>query len=196
MGQTEKLLQKYDVDVVSLTGTYVRNPASRRVIILDGAGSCSVEEYARRHFHRLGYGALLVENKPIRVLFSVLMWPVIQDAKDPHNRMVGFGDRHAFDAGVRGKPIWTHLPADFGTQGYGVRRAEAIKKHLSAMNFETRQLQRLFDLWLGPSEDLRQYLCTHMNHHIEVARQLINILPAVAIAEILRYLVDDYWGRY
>jgi hypothetical protein len=28
---------------------------------------------------------------------------VIQDATDPHNRIVGFGDRHAFDAGLRGK---------------------------------------------------------------------------------------------
>ena len=59
---------------------------------------------------------------------------------------------------VRGKIIWIRLPDDFGTRGYGVRRAEAIRKHLSAVICEPRELQRLFDLWLDPSEDLRQYL--------------------------------------
>jgi hypothetical protein len=36
-----------------------------------------------------------------------------------------------------------------------VRRAEAIKKHLSAMICEPLELQRLFNQWLGPSEDLK-----------------------------------------
>ena len=76
-----------------------------------------------------------------------------------------------------------------------MRRAEAIRKHLSAVIRETRELQRLFDLWLGPSADLRQYLSGDRNDKVQVARQLINILPAAAIIEILRYLIEDYWGR-
>jgi hypothetical protein len=31
--------------------------------------------------------------------------------------------------------------------------------------------------------------------HIQVARQLIEILPSASIVEMLRYLVEDYWGR-
>jgi hypothetical protein len=184
-----EIIDKYGVDVVPLQGTDVSNPASGR----DGTESCSVEEYACRHFRSLGYSAVIVENKPIHVLFGVYMSPLIQDATDPDNRIVGFGDRRAFDAGMHGKLIWTRLPDDFGTRGYGVRRAEAIKKHLSAVMCEPRQR---FDLWLGPSDDLRQYLWAHRNEQIQVARQLINILPAVAIIEILRYLIEDYWGRY
>ena len=121
---------------------------------------------------------------------------VIQDATDPHNRKWGVLDCRAVDTGMLGKVIWTRLPDDFGKRGYGVRRAEAIKKHLSAVICEPRELQGLFDLWLTPSEDLRLYLGAHRNEQIQVARQLINILPAVAIIEILRYLVEDYWGRY
>jgi hypothetical protein len=30
---------------------------------------------------------------------------------------------------------------------------------------------------------------------IQVARQLIEILPSASIVEMLRYLVEDYWGR-
>ena len=57
-----------------------------------------------------------------------------------------------------------------------------------------QQLRRLFDLWLDPSEDLRQYLWGHRSEQIEVARQLIDILPFGSILEMLRYLVEDYWA--
>jgi hypothetical protein len=107
---------------------------------MDGAGSCSVEEYACRHFRRLGYRAVIVENEPIHVLFGVYMSPVIQDATDPQNRTFGIGDRRPFDGKVRGKIIWILLPDDFGTRGYGVRRAAAIRKHLSAVICEPRAL--------------------------------------------------------
>jgi hypothetical protein len=188
-----EIINKYGVEVVPLKGTYISSPTKRRAIIMESAGSCSVEEYACRHFRSLGYSAVIVENEPIHVLFGVYMSPVIQDATDPQNRTVGISDRRPFDGGVRGKIIRIPLPDDFGTRGYGVRRAEAIRKHLSAVICEPLELQRLFDLLLDPSEDLRQYLSGDRN--VQVARQLINILPAAAIIEILRYLIEDYWGR-
>ena len=77
MSRTKELLHKYGVEVVSLKGTYVRNSASRRAFIIDGAGSCSVEEYACRHFRSLGYSTVIVENQSIHVLFGVYMSPVI-----------------------------------------------------------------------------------------------------------------------
>jgi hypothetical protein len=123
------------------------------------------------------------------------MSPLIQDASDPHVRMIGVGDRFAFDAGTQGKIIWTRLPDDFGKPVYGVRRAAAIKDHLRTVIGEPDQLRRLFDVWLGPSEDLRQYLWGHPSEQIQVARQLIDILPFGSILEMLRYLVEDYWAR-
>jgi hypothetical protein len=44
---------------------------------------------------------------------------------------VGVFDRRAVDAEM--KIVWTHRPSDFGKPEYGVRRAKAIEKHLSAI---------------------------------------------------------------
>src|SRR5215468_423446 len=87
MRQRKRSFERYDVEVVPLEGTYLRNPAARRVVIKDGDETCGVEEYACRHFRRLGYSAARVENEPIFALFGVLMWPLIQDASDPHSRI-------------------------------------------------------------------------------------------------------------
>jgi hypothetical protein len=195
MRQSKRCFEKFDVEVLSLEGAYLRNPEARRVVIKDGDEACSVEEYVRRYFCRLGYDALRVENEPFFVLFGALMWPLIQDASDPRGQIVGVADRHAFDARTVGKIIWTRLPDDFGKPGYRVRRAAAIEKHLSTITQEAGQLRRLFDLWIGPSEELRQYLWGHRGEQIQVARQLIDILPPASIIEVLRYLVEDYWAR-
>ncbi len=64
-----------------------------------------------------------------------------------------------------------------------------------AITSEPEGLQQSFDRWLGPSEDLRQYLGALDNDQVEIARQLTNILPAVRIVEILQYLIEDYWSR-
>jgi hypothetical protein len=99
----------------------------------------------------------------------------IHDASDPRRRIVGVFDRRAVDAGM--KIVWTHRPSDFGKPEYGVRRAKAIEKHLSAIICEPQELRQLFDLWLGPSDDLGLYL------------------EGRRTEQMLRYLVEDYWGR-
>jgi hypothetical protein len=173
MRQSERCSEKYDVEVLSLEGIYLRSEA-RRAVIRDGDETCSVEEYVCRHFRRRGYSAVRVENGPIFALFGVLMWPVIQDPSDPRRRSVGVFDRRAVDAGM--KIVWTHRPSDFGKPEYGVRRAKAIEKHLSAIICELQELRQLFDLWLGPSDELVLYLGGRRPEHIQVARQLIEIL--------------------
>jgi hypothetical protein len=192
MRQSKRCFEKYDVEVLSLEASYLRTDA-RRAVIRDGDETCSVEEYVCRHFRRRGYSAVRVENDPIFALFGVLMWPLIQDPSDPRRRSVGVFDRRAVDAGM--KIVWTHRPSDFGKPEYGVRRAKAIEKHLSAIICEPQELRQLFDLWLGPSDELGLYLGGRRPEHIQVARQLIEILPSASIIEMLRYLVEDYWGR-
>jgi hypothetical protein len=56
-------------------------------------------------------------------------------------------------------------------------------------------LAQLFDRWLDPSEKLRQYLAALGNEQIEIARQLISIVPANRILAILEYLIEDLWHR-
>ena len=85
--------EKYDFDVLLLEGSYVSDPNVRRAVIKDGNDRCSVEEYASRYFRRQGYSALRVENEPISALFGVFMSPLIQDASDPHGRMIGAGHK-------------------------------------------------------------------------------------------------------
>ena len=128
-----------------------------------------------------------MENAPINALFGIYMAPVIQDRKDPRNRLVWIG-------GVGGKLISALLPEDFGTRGYAVRRADAIKKRLSDLRTQ-KKLTKIFDLGLSPSDALRHYCGAEGNAVIQVARELIEILPATVINRILYYLVEDYWKR-
>jgi len=191
--QQRDVTAEYGIEVVTLRATYGSNSAKRPAIIVDVCGACRVEEYACRHFRSLGYSALVVGNEPIWVLFGVYMSPLIQDAKDPNNRNVGIGFK--FDEQKRGELVWTLLPEDFGRPGYAIRRREAIKQHLSAIIIEPGGLPPLFDRWLGPSEDIRQYLAALGSEQVQIARQLIKILPAVKIVEILQYLIENYWSR-
>jgi hypothetical protein len=124
------------------------------------------------------------------------MWMLIQDPYDPRVRMVGFGDRHAYDQRLPSQLIWTGKPQDFGTTEYGRRRAKAIAKHLSAISEDRVEMHRLFNDWLGPSVGLRQYLWAHRPESIERARKVIEIIPPPMLKNLLRYLVQNYWGHY
>jgi hypothetical protein len=122
---SRRIIDEYGIEVIPLKASYVAN-AGRRVLIADGDESCGVEEYACRHFNRLGYSTTLLENRPIHVLFATYMWPVVQDASDRRSRIVGFPDRAAYDARIKCKLIWTRLPADFGKPEYAARRVAAF----------------------------------------------------------------------
>lgn len=191
-----EIIQKYSIEILDLKGAYEKANEGEKARILDAGEPLSPEEFARRQFSRKGYESILVESTPFHVLFGIYMWLVIQDPSDPRVRIVGFGDRTSFDAGLPGHQIWTHLPDDFGTPGYGRRRESAIREHLSPGMQDRDELEWLFDYWLGHSEHLRQYLWAHREKDIETARRLIQILPPEVICNILRYLVGNYWHRY
>ena len=124
------------------------------------------------------------------------MWLVIQDPSDPHLRTIGVSDHVASETGSKGCHSWMLLPDDFGTPGYGSRRAIAIQEHFSADMQDRDELEWLFDYWLEPSGQLRNYLWAHRDEHVETAHRLIQILPPDAICHILKYLVNSYWQRY
>jgi VRR-NUC domain len=190
------IIGKCQVEIVDLRATYVGNAKSKSTLMRDGTELCGVEEFAARHFRRSGLASIFLEGTPFHVLFGVYMWKLIQDPCDPRVRMVAFGDRHAYDQRLPGGFIWTRQPEDFGTAGYGRRRASAITKHLSAIREDRAELHRLFDEWLAPSVGLRQYLWAHRQESIDKARMLIEIIPTHVLKTLLRYLVQDYWGRY
>jgi hypothetical protein len=195
-----ELLAKYEVDVDPLHPEYAASPEKGAVVMLAGE-IVSPEAYVAHHYAASGWSAMPLESAPFHALYAVMLWLLIEHPSDPKSRMAGFGSRSAFEAGVPGEQIWMHLPEDFGTPGYGWRRAEAIDEHFKFFfkpdgHADRGSLLELFDYWRVPSERLRQYLWAHRDADVHRAQRLIELLPADTILAILRYLVDDYWGRY
>ena len=193
--KAQAFTDRWQVEIVDLTGTYVRNAGMKSAAILDGAELCRVEEFAARHFRRSGFEATFVESEPFRVLFGVYFWSVIQDRCDRQVRTVGIMARPAYDQGGPSEMIWIPLPSDFGTADYSRRRAKALTKHLSAIAETRAELLRLFDSWLAPSAGLREYLGGHRRESVETARKLIELIPPAVLKTVLGYLVLHYWGH-
>ena len=187
-------IERWQVEIVDLTATYMRNAGMKSAAILDGAEFCRVEEFAARHFRRLGFQATFVESGPFHVLFGVYFWSVIQDRGDRQVRTVGIM-AHPGDHGESSKVRWIPLPSDFGTDAYSRRRAKALTKHLSAIAETRVELLRLFDSWLAPSAGLREYLGAHRRESIETARKLIELIPPAVLKSVLGYLVLHYWAH-
>jgi hypothetical protein len=87
------------------------------------------------------------------------------------------------------------LPTDFGTSGYGLRRADAIERH-AMLPKSKGELFWTFDYWIAPSADLRQYLWAHRPEDITKAREIASILLIDITMRILRYSLGHYWRRY
>ncbi|MHB9880653.1 VRR-NUC domain-containing protein [Pacificimonas sp. ICDLI1SI03] len=189
-----EVIDQYSVEVEPLQATYAKVGRKGAQIVV-GDEIISAEEFALRHYSGQGWQVLQLESVPFHALFGVMMWIVIQDPIDPKNRIVSFGDRTAYEERRTKEPIWTHLPSDFGSAGYGIRRATAIEKHFDEFLHDD-DLEWLFDYWRFHSENLRQYLWAHRPEDVERARKLLEILPPQTIKAILHYLVQDYWGRY
>ena len=116
----------WQVEIVDLTGIYVRNAGRKSTAILDGAELCRVEEFAARHFRRSGFEATFLESEPFGVLFGVYLWSVIQDRGDRQVRTVGIMAHPGYAHGESSEVIWIPLPSDFGTPAYSRRRAMAL----------------------------------------------------------------------
>jgi len=191
----DEVLKKYDVEVVRLEADYVDH-LERGVRLRLKGKLVSAEDFVAVYFRSRGLSVLFMESRPLHALFGTMMFLLIQDFADPLVRMVGFGDRAAFEEGKQGARILTYLPTDFGTQSYAARRSESIESHLAMLPRDVDEMVGLFDYWTGPSSPFRQYLWAHRTDDVEKARQLLDILPVDIVVRILRYLVGHYWGRY
>ena len=177
--KSQAVIDKCQVEIVDLKGTYVRSAGTKSAAILDGTELCRVEEFAARHFRRSGFEVTFLESAPFHVLFSVYFWSVIQDRCDHRVRTVGILDRQAYHQHRPSEVIWIRLPSDFGTPDYARRRAKAITSHLSAIGETRAELLELFDNWLAPSVGLRQYLWADRRETIATARKLIELISPV-----------------
>ena len=72
--KAQAFIDRWQVEIVDLTGSYVRNAGIKSAAILDGAELCRVEEFAARHFRRSGFEATFLESAAIsRVVRCVFL---------------------------------------------------------------------------------------------------------------------------
>lgn len=188
-----EVLSRCGVEIVDLRAEYLNDVDGSRRLVTAAESFATPEEAAAGYFRSAGFEVIDCESRPFHVLFGVYMWLLIQDPGDPLRYFAGFGDRTAYDAGKKGEMVWTFLPKDFGRPGYATRRSEAISEHFRILEDD---LVWLFNYWLEPSKDLRQYLWAHSEDDVMRARRIIEILPADTVRRILRYLVESYWARF
>ncbi|MET9608379.1 VRR-NUC domain-containing protein [Streptomyces sp. NPDC006512] len=155
----------------------------------------SVEEFVAHHMRKAGRQVMFCESRPFQALYATLMWLWVQDPRDPRSRPAGFGARDGADVGREGL-IWTMLPDDFGSPSHASRRADSLKEHLESLPRTADELLWVFDHWSSYAQDLRQYLWAYQASDVERGRKLIEILGPDQIKRVLRFLADDYWGRY
>src|SRR6266699_6228798 len=79
--KSQAVIDKCQVEIVDLKGTYVRSAGTKSAAILDGTELCRVEEFAARHFRRSGFEATFLESAPFQLLFCVYFWSVIERSR-------------------------------------------------------------------------------------------------------------------
>lgn len=188
-----EVLAAAEVDVVRYDATYVSG--GDRALVLDGDESVSVELYVARRLRENGATVLMTESRPFHAMYGVLMWLWVQAPDDPERKIFGFGGRDNLDTDEHGMS-WVIMPNDFGAPGHAARRGPELEEHLSFIPDETDALLYWFDIWRGHSRELCAYLWAHDDEVMDTAKQVIEILGSATIKTILRFLAEDYWGRY
>ncbi len=187
-----QVLFECKVPILDLSAKYVSAPDGTRTLSNHLGTFETPDALVAAYYRQLGYEVMECESRPFQALFSIFMCLLIQDPADDLQRFVGFG-RRSPPVGDESPQIWTFLPQDFGRPGYATRRADAIANHFSMLE---EQLDWLFNYWLEPSSDLREYLWAHTPRDVECARRLAKVLSERTLLKILRYLVEAYWARY
>lgn len=110
--------------------------------------------------------------------------------------MTIFGRRDNPENNQESTYVYTLLPSDFGEPGHSLRRADLVRDYFSRLPAAKDDFLWIFDYWVGPSSNLRQYLWAHRNEDINKVREIISILPIEKTLSILSYLLGHYWKRY
>ena len=194
------VLEANGVSVVDVRACYVDTERGGRVLVADlgttdPLDAVGVEDYVADRIRSEGRNVMFLESRPVQCMFGALMWLWIQDPQDERCRPVLFGGRDSVESDEQGL-IGCMLPDDFGSAGHAHRRAVALDAHMSWLPDDTEELLWLYDYWLEPSRSLRQYLWAYTPDVEERARSLIRVLGSSWTRRTLRFLAQDYWGRY
>lgn len=199
--------QPSDADVIKSCVVFVENldacylspsPGHVRVLQMNGTdpdAAVSVEEFVERRLREQGRQVMFCESRPVQALYGSLMWLWVQSPSDPRQRVCGVMGRDGVGADEHGV-IWTLMPHDFGSPAHARRRSEELQAHLGMLPDDTKGLLWFYDFNQDPSRALRQYLWAYTEEDQQRGRKLIEVLGPARVKAIMRYLAEDYWGRY
>ncbi len=190
---TARFVAENAIEVVHLSAAYGPTTGPRAVVI-DAGRELNVDEFVAAHYRSTGWTVVRLESKPLHALFATFLHQLINDATDPESSLVGFG-RPKRDGGEE-EEVWMQFPLDFGSAGYGSRRAAEIEREIQLLPRTREELLWLFDYWLEPSANLRRYLHADEDDTRSRARVIVEALPPETIRRILEFLVGSYWERY
>ncbi|MCH7229938.1 VRR-NUC domain-containing protein, partial [Glycomyces sp. L485] len=161
----------------------------------DCTAAANVEDFTADLLRTDGWQVAQTESRPFHALWGTMMYLWVADPADPAQQIVMFG-RGPDQGNSRDEPVQSWQPADVGSADHFRRRLAAFENHLRLLQGDTADLLWSFDYWADLATPLRQYLWANTSADIIKARQLIEILGAEAVRAVLRFLAEDYWGRY
>jgi len=193
------IISSCEVAVENIEACYVTSSTQHALVLplnaTDPAEAVQVEDFVSRQLQGEGREVMFCESRPFQALYGSLMWLWVQSPGDPRQRMCGFGGRDEVGADERGI-IWTLLPHDFGSAAHARRRGQALQAHMDLIPDDLADLLWAYDYWQDPSQALRQYLWAYTQEDQERGHALLRVLGPQRIKLVMRYLAEDYWGRY
>lgn len=154
----------------------------------------SAEAVAKEFYLSQEWQAYVCERKLISTLYGTFCFTVVQDADDPRIVVGQRGSTRGWTTANRNtKLISIPLPQDFGTPEHFNRRAAEYARLFDFLRGES--LPDLFERWLEPSENLRDYLWVNDDSAVALARTVVQAVSNVEILKWLEWVARDFWQR-
>lgn len=154
----------------------------------------SAEAIAKDYYWSQGWTSYDCERKLISVLYGTFCFPVVQALDDP---LIIVGYRNSTRGWTKAKPdtglIAIPLPQDFGSPVHFQRRSSEYSRLFSCLRGEC--LSDLFEEWLEPSKNLRDYLWVNEDAAVTLARKALRVIPVADILGWIEWAAGDFWQR-
>ena len=196
--QTEaSFLARVSVPTREVRADYVQISHRGRTIGKWRAGTeqnVSAEELVAGVLETEGYRVLSCERKLISVWVATFLVDVVQDPSDPRQQLVMRGSTRNWKRGRPTPQIRFHLPADFGSAQYYLRRQTQFDDALDALS-DVKDLSAEFERRTERAQLLRDYLWAADDAAEPLARSALAIIPRETVVSALRWAIANFWAR-
>ena len=152
------------------------------------------EDYGLEYYKKIGYSVKKCNNNLIASLISTLLFPVIQDPKDP---LAHVSERRSTRGITFPEPktpkIHFILPSDFGKPEYFSRREKQFKQIIEELS--KCDLIKVYTKFLKPSTGLRDYLWVNEDYFQDMTRFALEVIPKLTILQMIHWTIQDFRNR-